>query len=95
MTGGRVYLRLIPEMGLDEAALMRRIARGAKVHLEPLDDQGIQDLRELLGAYQRELLSSGQVREAEKIEGLMNRPDRFFLMVIPDRVQSDPSISTE
>lgn len=95
MTGGRVYLRLIPEMGLNEAALMRRIAKGAKVNLEPLDDQGVKDLHELLGLYLRELLAAGQVREAEKIEKLCSQPDRHFLMVIPKRVQSDPSISTE
>ena len=95
MTGGRVYLRLIPEKGLDEAALMRRIAKGAKVHLEPLDDRGVTDLRELLGIYQQELLSAGQVQEAEKIEELISHPDRSFLMVIPQRIQSDPSISTE
>lgn len=50
MTGGRVYLRYQPELGLDEQALRRRIAKGAKVALRVLDAQGERDIEELLGA---------------------------------------------
>ena len=38
MTGGIVYLTLQPEMGLDVAALKRRLAKGAKVGMSRLND---------------------------------------------------------
>ncbi|WP_124726539.1 glutamate synthase-related protein [Staphylospora marina] len=95
MTGGRVYLRLVPEMGLNEGALMRRIAKAAKVLLEPLDDRGVADIHELLGAYVQELLRSGQTETAEKVKTLLLEPDRHFIQVIPKKQQADPSISTE
>jgi glutamate synthase (NADPH/NADH) large chain len=95
MTGGRVYLRLIPELGLDQQALQRRIAKGAKVSLHPLDDQGERDIRELLGYYREELERSGQQAEAEKVARLAENPHASFMQVIPHKVQADPSISTE
>ncbi len=95
MTGGVVYLRLQPESGLDEGAIMRRIAKGAKVNLEPLNEKGIADLNELLGLYQDELLQSRQFAEAEKIEILLENPDRQFISIIPAKQQADPLITTE
>jgi glutamate synthase (NADPH/NADH) large chain len=95
MTGGVVYLRLQPEMGLDEAAIMRRIAKAAKVTLEPLTEKGIADLNELLSAYHEELVQSGQFQQAEKIERLLENLDAHFIQVIPKKQQADPSISTE
>jgi glutamate synthase (NADPH/NADH) large chain len=95
MTGGRVYLRLVPEMGLNEAAIMRRIARAAKVSMEPLDEKGVADITELLTAYAQELLHSGQPSEAKKVKKLLEHPDRHFIQVIPKKQQADPSISTE
>ena len=55
MTGGVVYVRHEPELGLDEAAIRRRFARAARVALRPLDAGGEHDVAELLGAYEREL----------------------------------------
>jgi glutamate synthase (NADPH) large chain len=95
MTGGVVYLRLLPEKNLDEQALRRRIALGAKVELEPLGSQGVRDLEELLGKYRKVLLASGQTAEAEKIAGLLQDPTSHFMQVIPHKVQADPAISTE
>ena len=51
MTGGVVYLRHQPEAGLTKEALKRRIAKGAKVSIEPLNEEGIKDINELLGKY--------------------------------------------
>lgn len=95
MTGGVVYQRLQPEMGLDEAAIMRRIAKAAKVNMEPISEKGHQDLQELLGAYHEELIQSHQLEEAAKIDRLLQDLDRHFIQIIPKKQQADPSISTE
>jgi glutamate synthase (NADPH/NADH) large chain len=95
MTGGVVYLRLIPEMGLDEEALRRRLARGAKVLLSGLGPADIRSLQELLGAYQEELARSGQEEEAEEVAQIIRQLPAGFLKVTPIGQQEDPSISTE
>ena len=53
MTGGVVYLRHQPEMGLTKEAIGRRIAKGAKVFVSDLNEKGKQDVQELLGQYIR------------------------------------------
>ena len=50
-TGGRVYMRVNDEWGLDREALERRLGKGAKVALLELDDEGVADVQELLGHY--------------------------------------------
>ena len=50
-TGGRVYMRVNEEWGLDREALERRLGKGAKVALRELDDEGVADVQELLGHY--------------------------------------------
>ena len=95
MTGGVVYLRLAPHLGLDEAALRRRIAKGAKVRLGPIDDRGEADIRELLGEYAGYLRDSGQHAEAAEVERLAASCRQYFVAVRPAREQVDPHISTE
>jgi glutamate synthase (NADPH) large chain len=95
MTGGRVYLRLIPEKGLAETALQRRFAKGAKVELLPLDGKGANDICELLTAYYNELINSGQMQTACTIEGLMKNPENHFLMVEPKATITDQENVTE
>ncbi|HMV46772.1 MAG TPA: glutamate synthase-related protein, partial [Blastocatellia bacterium] len=51
MTGGVVYLKLDEMMGLDEAALRRRLAKGAEVEIVPVGGEDERNLRELLGKY--------------------------------------------
>lgn len=85
MTGGVVYLRRDPDRGLDEAALQRRIAKGAQVRLSPVGPAGVADLTELLGAYSAELRSSGQAEEAAWVESLLREPERHFVAVTPER----------
>jgi glutamate synthase (NADPH/NADH) large chain len=94
-TGGRVYLRVNEEWGLDRAALERRLGKGAKVKLEELDDQGVSDVQELLGHYAQELERSDQLEEAARIRRISARPTAHFLMSVPEREQTDPSVSTE
>lgn len=95
MTGGIIYQRLVPEMGLDTAAIKRRIAKGAKVNIFPLEEKSKQDLTELLGAYVAELHNSGQHDAAAKVESLMGNLDANFVRIAPVTMQADQSIATE
>ncbi|MCR6097199.1 glutamate synthase [Salipaludibacillus agaradhaerens] len=95
MTGGVVYLRHDPQMGLDEKMLNSRIAKGAKVTIEPLTDKGVQDVVELLTIYHDELLQLNQTDEAAYVEQLLADPVSHFRQVTPVKQQADPAVSTE
>ncbi|MBE3556459.1 MAG: glutamate synthase [Firmicutes bacterium] len=95
MTGGVVYLHLQPELGLDESALRQRIAKGAKVVLQPLSEQGVQDLEELLTTYAEELVRSGQTDEASWVLNELHHATERFCALVPQSGQTDQSISTE
>lgn len=95
MTGGVVYVRLQPELGFDQAALQRRIAKGAKVFLYNLDAQGTADIQELLTAYKEELLATEQYETAARVQKLIDNPVENFIMISPRKEQADPSVSTE
>ena len=90
-----MYLRLNEAWGLDRAALDRRLGKGAKVALAELDAQGISDVQELLGHYAQELERSDQLEDAARIRRIAARPPAHFLMSVPEREQTDPSVSTE
>ncbi|MEW6046434.1 MAG: hypothetical protein AB1609_08125, partial [Bacillota bacterium] len=95
MTGGVVYLRLAPCLGLDEGALRRRIARSAKVRISPIDERGEQDIRELLGEYAGYLRRSGQEADALEVERLAAACREHFLAVRAAAEQVDPHVATE
>jgi glutamate synthase (NADPH) large chain len=95
MTGGVVYLRHQPEMGLTKAALERRIAKGAKVSVEKLSAKGKEDVQELLSKYIELLTEHEQYEEAESLKSLLEQPEEHFFQVIPAKEQADPSVSTE
>jgi glutamate synthase (NADPH/NADH) large chain len=94
MTGGRVYVRC-GAFGIDREAIERRLGEGAKVELAELDAEGMLDVEDLLGHYAEELRASGQDSEAHRMLGLAASATEDFLMVVPHRVQADPSVSTE
>ncbi len=95
MTGGRVYVRCNPDWDLDPDAIERRLGEGAKVSLEDLDAEGMLDVQDLLGHYGDELRATDQDEEADRmLELAISAPDNF-LMIIPEKVQADPNISTE
>ncbi len=94
MTGGRVYVR-INSFGLDRKAIERRLGEGALVELEELDAEGLLDIDDLLGHYAAELSVTGQDEEAERMLALAAAARDHFMMVVPHKVQADPSISTE
>ncbi|HEX8959807.1 MAG TPA: hypothetical protein VF770_08290, partial [Solirubrobacterales bacterium] len=94
MTGGRVYVRH-NAFGIDREAIERRLGEGAKVELQELDAEGLLDVDDLLSRYAAELRATGQDEEADRVTGLAADAAHNFLMVLPHRVQADPSISTE
>jgi glutamate synthase (NADPH/NADH) large chain len=95
MTGGVVYLRLQPELGFDEAAIRRRIAKGAKVALAPLDEQDAAGVVGLLEAYRLELEAGGQVENAARVAVVQAGCRNTFVKIVPQNQQVDASISTE
>ncbi len=94
MTGGRVYVRH-NAFGIDREAIERRLGEGAKVELKELDAEGLLDVEDLLSHYADELRATDQDEEAERMLGLAASAPENFLMVVPHKVQADPSISTE
>ncbi|HEY8082113.1 MAG TPA: glutamate synthase-related protein [Solirubrobacterales bacterium] len=94
MTGGRVYVRQ-NAFGIDRESIERRLGEGAKVELQELDAEGTLDLDDLLSHYAEELRATDQDDEADRVLGLAAEATDNFLMVVPHKVQADPSISTE
>ena len=94
MTGGRVYVRQ-NAFGIDRAAIERRLGEGAKVELKDLDAEGLIDIDDLLNGYAEELRATGQDEEADRVLDLAADATSNFLMIVPHKVQADPSISTE
>jgi glutamate synthase (NADPH) large chain len=94
MTGGRVYVRH-GAFGIDREAIERRLGEGAKVELREIDDEGHLDVEDLLSHYAEELRATNQDDEADRMLALASAAAENFLMVVPHRVQADPSISTE
>jgi glutamate synthase (NADPH/NADH) large chain len=95
MTGGVIYQRLVPEMGLDLQAIERRVAKGAKVKIEPIGTQSKKDLTELLTPYHSELAGSGQSEAAATIEALLSNLEANFVRIAPVGLQADQSVATE
>ncbi len=95
MTGGVVYLRHQPEVGLTKAALEKRIAKGGDVSIQALTAKGIADVTELLTKYKEVLTENGQTEEAAIIASLLADPKEHFVQVNPTKEQADPSVSTE
>ncbi|MGN1386017.1 MAG: glutamate synthase-related protein [Bacillus sp. (in: firmicutes)] len=95
MTGGVIYHRLQPEMGLTQEAVSRRMAIGAKVLIQALNKQGIDDINELLTQYITLLKEHDQELEATQLKALLQDPTQHFVQIVPIKEQADPSISTE
>ncbi|WP_040206470.1 glutamate synthase-related protein [Neobacillus jeddahensis] len=95
MTGGVIYVRHQPEMGLTKDAIKRRVAKGAKVSVEDITEKGQQDIQELLGQYTDLLAQNGQQEEADQLRTLLRNPEQHFVQILPVKEQADPSVSTE
>ncbi|MCM3764817.1 glutamate synthase-related protein [Neobacillus niacini] len=95
MTGGVIYTRHQPEMGLTKDAIKRRIAKGAKVSVLDLSEKGKQDIEELLTKYSDLLEQNGQSHEAYQLRRLLAAPEQHFVQISPVKEQADPAVSTE
>ncbi|MDY0189247.1 MAG: glutamate synthase-related protein [Desulfuromonas sp.] len=82
MTGGTIYCYLDEAMGMTRAALTERLAWGAKVTLEDLDEQDIEQLDNLLLEYHKELLHSHQSDEAQIVGQIMARSGDSFIKIV-------------
>jgi glutamate synthase (NADPH/NADH) large chain len=65
------------------------------VSLQELDAEGSLDVEDLLGHYADEMRATGQDEEAERMLALAAGARTQFLMIVPEKVQADPNISTE
>jgi glutamate synthase (NADPH/NADH) large chain len=96
MTGGAVYIRLQPDLGMDLAALERRKAKGAVVEiLDRLDAADEANLADLLGGYAEALDEGNQPEEARQVRELVAAPHGQFVKIVARNQQVDPSVSTE
>ncbi|MFN8378652.1 MAG: glutamate synthase-related protein [Anaerolineae bacterium] len=83
MSGGAIYQRIQPSMGLTVDAIRRRIAKGAIVEISALDEQGANDVRDLLGAYIAALENNNQSEAAAPLRTLFARPADHFVKIAP------------
>jgi glutamate synthase (NADPH/NADH) large chain len=95
MTGGVLYLRLQPHLNLDQTAIQRRLATGAKVVIQEVNEKDLSNLRELLTVYADELKQNHQAEEAQKILGLLIDWKNTFIRIVPLGQQEDQRIATE
>jgi glutamate synthase (NADPH) large chain len=94
MTGGTLYCHLDEGMGMDRAALRRRLAKGAGVEIRDLEEEDVSRLEELMGKYHRELLHSHQEEEADWLAGVIAGCRTGFVKVVPEKTVVMPR-STE
>ncbi len=95
MTGGVLYLRPQPHLNFDHAAIQRRLAKGAKVVVQEVRENDLQNLRELLTVYAEELRQNHQGEEAQKILNLLVDWKNTFVRVVPLGQQEDQRVATE
>ncbi|MGI8565000.1 MAG: glutamate synthase-related protein, partial [Pyrinomonadaceae bacterium] len=87
MTGGVVYLLTDEQLGLTAEAIKRRLATGALVSLESVDEVDEKNLRELLGSYQNALVEGQQHAEAEEVGRLAEEWQVRFVKIVPARAK--------
>ncbi len=95
MTGGVLYLRLQPHLNFDQTAIERRLAKGAKVVIQEVNERDLQNLRDLLTIYAEELKQNHQSEEAQKALGLLIDWKNTFVRVVPLGQQEDQRFATE
>jgi glutamate synthase (NADPH) large chain len=79
MTGGVIYQRYQPEMNLTLDAIRRRIAKGSALDIFPLDEQGMEDVHELLSRYIHTLEVNNQASATEHLYAMLRKPQDYFV----------------
>jgi glutamate synthase (NADPH/NADH) large chain len=82
MTGGVIYQRVQPEMGLTRDAIKRRIAKGSPLEIYDLDDKGMDDVHELLSAYIHTLEVNNQAAATEHLYTMLRKPQDYFVRLV-------------
>jgi glutamate synthase (NADPH) large chain len=95
MTGGVIYVRNAPELGLTKEAYFNRMAKGASVSVLTIDENSKKDINELLEQYKTLLTQHNQTDEAQFVQSLLEDISQNFLRIVPKKEQADPSVSTE
>jgi glutamate synthase (NADPH) large chain len=95
MTGGVLYLRLQPHLNFDQAAIQRRLAKGAKVVIQEVGERDLKNLQELLTVYAEELKHNHQSEESQKILHLLVDWKNTFVRVVPLGQQEEQRFATE
>lgn len=95
MTGGVVYLRLQPDMGFEEEAIRRRLAKGATVKILPVSANDEKNLNDLLCSYYDALIDANQREYAAEILEILARWQQEFVKIIPANQQVDQTVATE
>ena len=95
MTGGRVYVRQNPDWNLDREAISAPPRRGRQGQPRRPRRRGDARPRGPARPLRGELRATDQAEEAERVLGLAAQAAEHFLMIIPEKVQADPNISTE
>ena len=94
MTGGRVYVRH-NAFGIDPRRSRAGSARAPRSSSRSSTPRACSTSTTCSTHYAEELRATDQDEEAERILGLAADAAENFLMVVPHKVQADPSISTE
>jgi glutamate synthase (NADPH/NADH) large chain len=81
MSGGVIYQRIQPEMNLTIDAIRNRLAEGALVDIFPMDERGIDDVRELMNIYIQTLEVNNQADAAGHLYDLMQYPAEHFVKI--------------
>jgi glutamate synthase (NADPH/NADH) large chain len=95
MTGGTVYCHLDETMGMNRAALERRLAKGGQVVIRGLEEVDAVILGKLLREYERELLYSQQPEEAVWVEQVRTDCRTRFVKIVALSAPVQPPVSTE
>lgn len=99
MTGGTIYFRLYPELGLTVDTLKLRLASNAKIAFRELDDTDESAVTDLLTDYQAELRGTGmaeQLIEADKIGDDLKQLKSLFVAALPmTQVVTKPETAAE
>jgi glutamate synthase (NADPH/NADH) large chain len=96
MTGGRIYVRLWPDLGLSLDALLGRLAKGSALTVDVnLSDEDRARIEDALGEYADLLQASGQADEAERVRAEVPVLPGAFARIQPRSAQVAQDISTE
>ena len=83
MTGGVIYQRVQPEMGLTLDALRYRLAEGAVVQIHPLEEDDIRSVQSMLNRYIQTLETYNQADATAHLYELLRRPQDYFVRIAP------------